>query len=192
MPYDDVCKGTPEVDENITGIYGSPFVVMQGSAIATNIFTTSRCLDTVQLHGGRYRDVNFHMEIRDDDAGKPKGKPLESYGRLLDVVLSYTELSTSPYGDWIYISPMIVLAKTGVPYWVIFVPSDFYDSPIYRVAGYERFGFHEAPYPVDSKYKIAQFSDGVWGLLTSHTLSHATYKKTYTCPTPALNMTIPA
>lgn len=190
MVYDVECTGYPETDENFTGIYGLPFGVMRGLAIATNIFPTSRCLDTVQFHGGRWKDVNFHMEIREDDAGKPKGKPLESYGRLLDVILSYTELSTSPYGDWIYISPTIVLPKIGVPYWIAFVPSDFYDSPTYRASGYERFGFHEAPYPVDSKYKIAQFSDGVWSLLVSHTLSHATYKKIYTPPPLSCSFTI--
>lgn len=188
MPYDDVCKGYPEVDINrpYDATAGS-VVIFRGATTSCKITPTSRCLDFITISRiKRLANMNMWVEIRQDDNNKPKGAPGESTGRLTEVSASYTEIPTD-FGE-IYIEFGIVLPEANKPYWIVIRPADYYCSAAY-LAGYERYHIQNAN--VADQSRDYNPPDCVWDPRIWNSWALVIYKKTYTCPTPVLNMTIP-
>lgn len=176
VKYEDFCTGIPEVAFSRLDTTGQGAVIFRGDAYAQRFKADFECLDFVTFRILRYANQSFHLEIREDVNGLPKGAPLTSEGRLVDNFFPYTMLPTTE--DWVHLSIGAVLTK-GKYYWICIVPSDFYDTPIYRVPGYERF-FVRASYFLEDYYDSIYM--GYWRVLwdtTLFTAAFALYKLTY-------------
>ena len=187
LTYGTQCSGTPTIAINSTsplpGTYG---VVKKGQVWAQRFYGDFRCLDFVQFYAQRYNtNWSFYIEIRKDDGigeGKPIGVPLVDDSGLVmrTSPMLYTDISTG----WGWIYPTIgAILPTNAYYWICFVPSDFYDSPIYRDDPTDdRIGLQDTTNATDKRSAV--FKTGAW--TNSSTFAFAVFKlPTFTTPSNA-------
>jgi len=178
MTYGTQCSGSPELTFNNTSVLqGTYGAVQKGRVWAQRFYGNFRCLDFVQFNMTRYANVNFYIEIRKDDGigeGKPIGVPLVDDTGLI-MRTSSIPYSDIPTGSWGWVSPTVgAILPTDAYYWICFVPTDFFDSPIYRDGPEDdRFGLQDGTNIADKRSAV--FANGTW--INSSTFAFAVFKK---------------